>query len=182
MHVTIPWNFDHLLYVLENVFLFSAALARRTFRINHKKKLQPLPVDFDWSVESVQKYFGQPIYYSTLSFADMAEFEILWVFDLKWSFAGDALLLILWKWKVLGLSIWQDWQPYFNSGNNIGIGTLLNNWKHSSNLACFWKGVNVCCFAVLYWMLYLVQWFWLILEHDSILFTRTNGSLIACFC
>jgi len=37
MYVTTPWNFDHLLYMWENIFLFCAAVARRTCRINHKK-------------------------------------------------------------------------------------------------------------------------------------------------
>lgn len=88
---------------------------------------------------------------------------------------------IIWKWKVLGLSIWQDWQPYLNSGNNIGIETLVNNCGNIQQIwtvkqESFWQGVNVACFAVLYWKVHLVQWLWLMLEHDSILFTFTTGS------
>jgi hypothetical protein len=109
--------------------------------------MQPFPVDFDWSVESVTKRSGQLMYCSTLSYADMAVFEIFWKFDLKWRFVGDSYFII-WKWKVLVLSIWQDWQPYFNSGNNIAIETLFNNCGNIQQIwtvkqESFWKGVNV---------------------------------------
>ena len=68
---------------------------------------------------------------------------------------GDALPFYHLKMECLGLSIWQDWQPYFSSGNNIGIETLSNNCRNIQQIwtvkqESFWKGVNVCCFAVLY--------------------------------
>jgi hypothetical protein len=40
-----------------------AAVASRTFKINHKKIVQAFPVDFgfDCSIESVAKLLGQPL-------------------------------------------------------------------------------------------------------------------------
>lgn len=142
MHVTIPWNFDHLLYVWENVFLFCAALARRTFRINHKKNCSPFVLILTEVWKVLQNVLGNPW---TTQHCHMQTWRCLKFCEcLTWSFVGDALLLILWKWKVLGLPIWQDWQSYFNSGNNIGIETLLN---YCGNIHQIWTAsgkVEMC--------------------------------------
>jgi hypothetical protein len=105
-HITIQWHFDDPpAHVPENLFFCCAIVASRTFKIYHRIKPADISCWF-WLKYRKLQLFGQPLYYSTLSYAVMAGFEILWKVDLKCRFVGDALVIV-WEWNVLNLSIWQ---------------------------------------------------------------------------
>ena len=61
-HITIPPHFDGPYDHSKNVLFHGTAGLSRTFITDHRVKLQSFPVDFEWSIESVAKRFGKPLY------------------------------------------------------------------------------------------------------------------------